>query len=643
MSKSSNEGVLQAKKSLPTWAIVLIFIAGLAIGFGIFWLIWTARTPKVVQNPNLPTPAANSNQPPSDVALPPTDTTPLTTNEEGQTTKNSYAEYILTPVDDNLALPITWTTPGRIDPAGVFGDIVEANRQANMYDTVTSDGLIGALKSAEVGYKTPVTQEALGTWKLGTVTDGKYQGYVLYEQRDGMCDMGGCTNFRFIVAPDGKRGLTLGQLNLDYMRSFRTPPQGETAKPYLEYEKILTPAFNLSLKDSNVKAVDLKANGKTVYIGGNLSWDTAYMDWLRTGGKMDGYIVLGKTANGLTIYGNKDMGCGYVQLPDKTFSLLASKIPVKNPEGYNDEDKAMDIKWDELALGGKKPANLYMATGGGCDNFCPVKAEAGEDVRPEALVKIGTVNGNEPIFMPKDPSKSATVKLAYDSWYLPDGKAKPSFEEFLKSKPIPIFLWQDAFGRWMRYADIELSPQAECGKPVIYLYPTKTTPVSVSLPRFINVTVSEPTYSSRGWQTVAQPDGTLTMADGQQFGSLYWEGTGVGYVAPREGFMVKDGQQKVFLTETLAKYGLNAKESQEFMDFWLPKMTGAPYYRVSFLTDTWSKAAPLYVNPKPDTNIRIFMDWQKLSAPINIATPKIITPARNGFTLVEWGGLLYKN
>jgi len=335
------------------------------------------------------------------------------------------------------------------------------------------------------------------------------------------------------------------------------------------------------------------------------------------------------------------MGCGYVQMPDKSFASLASKIPVKNPDGFNDEDRAMDIKWDTQALGGKQPAKLYMATGGGCDTFCPVKAETGEDVRPEALVKIGTVNGGEPIYMPKDLTKSATVKFAYDSWYLADGKAKPSFQEFLKRMPVPIFLWQDAFGRWMRYADVTISPPAECGKPVIYLYPTKTTDVSVQLPRFINVTVSEPAYPARGWQTTAQPDGTLTMADGQQYGSLYWEGTGVGYAPQRQGFIVKDGEQKPFLTTTLAKYGLNKTEANEFMDFWLPKMTGAPYYRVSFLTDAWSDAAPLYVSPRPDTSIRLFMDWQKLSAPMSLEEPSVVTPKRQGFTLVEWGGLLY--
>ena len=78
----------------------------------------------------------------------------------------------------------------------------------------------------------------------------------------------------------------------------------------------------------------------------------------------------------------------------------------------------------------------------------------------------------------------------------------------------------------------------------------------------------------------------------------------------------------------------------DFMEFWVPRMTGAPYYRISFLTDDWSKQVPLNVSPAPRTNIRLFMDWQKLSGPITLSEPQVVTPARNGFTLVEWGGLL---
>jgi hypothetical protein len=207
---------------------------------------------------------------------------------------------------------------------------------------------------------------------------------------------------------------------------------------------------------------------------------------------------------------------------------------------------------------------------------------------------------------------------------------------------MPVLFWRDPLERWVMLHDVDTSLQAECGKPVIYLYPTKTTDVTVRLGSSIRVTKSEPVYPSNGWQVTAQPNGSLTMRDGTTVPSLYWEGNGVAYRRPTEGFVVKDGEVDAFLRATLAKFGLNDQESSDFRAFWLPHMTGAPYYRVSFLTDEWSKHAPLFVNPPPSTRIRLFMDWEKLNAPISIQEPVVVLPVRNGFTLVEWGGLLYR-
>lgn len=630
--------VPEVKKSLPIWAIALvIFIAGVAIGFGAFWMAWNAKTSKIAQN-IIPAPVVNTNQAPSDVVLP-TSTVPASTDENVQPSKNPYSDYVLSPSTERESLVLNWTAPKRRDPASVFSATLEANRQAGLYDGNSVENMEKAMEQLKSDYNQPVSDAAASTWELGIVSEGRLKGYRLYEQREDICELGGCADFRFLLSSDGKRALIMQPLNLDLMRSYRTNDYSGKQRAYMEWEKVLTPAFEVSLKDTVDPPKTFDFKGKKLEVSGFIGWDNVYRDWLKTEGKMSGYSVLGKTDEGYTIYGS-DGGCVFVQMPNKFFVRAASKLAVKNPEGYEEADRAIDIEWDTRALNGKTPAKTYMATSGGCETFCPTRVEPGEDVAPEALIKVGTVD-NQPIYIPKNLSNSPTAKIAYDSWYLPDGQAKPGFEEFLKQIPVPVFFWQDAMGRWLRYADIVLSPPAECGKPVIYLYPKETTNVRVSLPAFINVTVSEPTYPKQGWQTMAHPDGTLEYA-GKIYGSLYWEGTGVGYVAPREGFLVKDGEQQVFLAGTLAKYGLNAKESKEFMDFWLPKMTGAPYYRVAFLTDVWSKAAPLYVNPKPETSIRIFMDWQKLSAPVKITSPQIVTPARNGFTLVEWGGLLYK-
>jgi hypothetical protein len=52
------------------------------------------------------------------------------------------------------------------------------------------------------------------------------------------------------------------------------------------------------------------------------------------------------------------------------------------------------------------------------------------------------------------------------------------------------------------------------------------------------------------------------------------------------------------------------------------------------------RVAPLTVVPTPDTVIRVLMDYTPLAAPISVAPLKITTPIRNGFTVVEWGGIV---
>jgi len=52
--------------------------------------------------------------------------------------------------------------------------------------------------------------------------------------------------------------------------------------------------------------------------------------------------------------------------------------------------------------------------------------------------------------------------------------------------------------------------------------------------------------------------------------------------------------------------------------------------------------APLTVSPKPDTMIRVFLDFEGLDQPVNLIPQKLFAPQRKGFTLIEWGGLLIK-
>ncbi len=174
-------------------------------------------------------------------------------------------------------------------------------------------------------------------------------------------------------------------------------------------------------------------------------------------------------------------------------------------------------------------------------------------------------------------------------------------------------------------------------KPVIYLYPESVTEVSVKLKLDGELTCTYPKYES-GWNVTASPDGTLTDAEGQSYNYLYWEGiTNVEYDLSK-GFCIKGEDTADFLEDALEKLGLNRREANEFIVYWLPLMEHNPYNVISFQTDIYTDAAKLTVTPEPNTLIRVFMAWQGTDEYISLPEQEFTAPSRKGFTVVEWGG-----
>ena len=174
-------------------------------------------------------------------------------------------------------------------------------------------------------------------------------------------------------------------------------------------------------------------------------------------------------------------------------------------------------------------------------------------------------------------------------------------------------------------------------KPVIYLYPTKKTNVFVNLNFDGTFTYTYPKIND-GWKVSAEPDGTLTDKSGRTYGYLFWEGDTKVPMEFNEGFCVAGKDTEAFLLDKLAYLGLNDKEINDFMVFWLPRMQDNPYNVISFQTDNYLKAAELEVSPRPDTMIRVFMAWKKADNFVHLKEQKLAKIQRKGFALVEWGG-----
>lgn len=187
---------------------------------------------------------------------------------------------------------------------------------------------------------------------------------------------------------------------------------------------------------------------------------------------------------------------------------------------------------------------------------------------------------------------------------------------------------------------------AHASKPVIYLYPESRTEVDVRLELDGKLTVTYPDYDlAEGWIVTAEPDGTLTDKKGRQYSYLYWEGDISIKPDLSTGFCVKGEDTAKFLETALAELGLNDKEADDFITYWLPEMMGNKYNVITFQTKAYEDVASLNVSPKPDTVIRVNMLWYSSDRQVSIRPQDLtsVNPSeRKGFTVVEWGGEEYK-
>lgn len=174
-------------------------------------------------------------------------------------------------------------------------------------------------------------------------------------------------------------------------------------------------------------------------------------------------------------------------------------------------------------------------------------------------------------------------------------------------------------------------------KPVIYLYPTETTKLDVTLDFDGQFTATYPKYENK-WTVTAEPDGTLTDEAGRQYNYLFWEGLTDTEFGFDTGFCIAGENTAAFLEDALTKLGLTDKEQCDFITYWLPQMECNKYNVISFQGDAYTNIAKLETSVPVDTEIRVFMTWYPSDVYVNIPEQELSVTKRNGFILVEWGG-----
>jgi len=177
-------------------------------------------------------------------------------------------------------------------------------------------------------------------------------------------------------------------------------------------------------------------------------------------------------------------------------------------------------------------------------------------------------------------------------------------------------------------------------KPIIYLYPTEETEVNVTLWTPEKLSHTYPKYNPERWRNViAQPDGELKdIETWRKLYALYREWKTYTKDIFDEWFVVKWEDIIPFLEEKLAILWLNEREAEEFIVYWLPQMENNEYNLIRFETkEEQDINMSLNITPKPDTVIRVMMDWKAIDEPVDISEQHLVTPERKWFTVVEWG------
>lgn len=176
-------------------------------------------------------------------------------------------------------------------------------------------------------------------------------------------------------------------------------------------------------------------------------------------------------------------------------------------------------------------------------------------------------------------------------------------------------------------------------KPVIYLYPEEETVISVRLDYKGDLTCTYPHYQGgKGWEDLTvSPDGTIRK-DGKEYYCLYWEGRGMADYDFSKGFCIKGEDSAAFLEDILPKMGLNAREANEFIIYWLPRLEANSYNVISFQQEAYTVTAPLEVSPTPDSMLRVFMAFYGTDSYVEMVPQEFEAFQRVGFTVVEWGG-----
>ena len=182
-------------------------------------------------------------------------------------------------------------------------------------------------------------------------------------------------------------------------------------------------------------------------------------------------------------------------------------------------------------------------------------------------------------------------------------------------------------------------------KPIIYLYPEEKTDVEIKLNFDVKKLFTYPQIQNNTWKVTADKKGNLfDYRTKRNYYSLFWEAESDIELQTGYGNIVSKEELRPFLEESLEQLGLNEKELNEFMIYWLPELEKSEYNFIHFSQKEYAEKFPITITPRPDNFIRVFMTFKPVKDKNLIVKKQTLLPKpkRNGFTAVEWGGMELK-
>jgi hypothetical protein len=249
---------------------------------------------------------------------------------------------------------------------------------------------------------------------------------------------------------------------------------------------------------------------------------------------------------------------------------------------------------------------------------------------PLSDILVQNVNSKKSVFT--DSLGKFTIKVSKSDIL---SFTNPSYQsqriQYLKQKKIVVSLKANP-----------ISDKIMVKKPVIYLYPKEKTDIELKI-NFEGKLLTTFPKLDKSWKVTAYENGQILDKKTNRFyNSLFWDGEisfPVSHYQYKTGFVIEKEKLTSFLIEKLEFMGLNTVETNDFIQYWLPILEQNNYTFIHFLVnEDYNVFSTNDVNPKPDTSIRIFMEFFGVDEKLSIQPQKLPSTIRTGFTLVEWGG-----